>query len=95
MNSKVKWLFNIVLIYLSVTSCVSPSVLTTNELNTGNTYSNENDFKNAIASYQKYLDKSKTLGKYRNLETEADVNRKIAFAYSTNGKFKARMTPCA
>lgn len=57
------------------------------ELQKGDEYCNGHNYENAIIHYQNYLDQSKTLGKYRNFETEANVNRKIAYAYSTDGKY--------
>lgn len=57
------------------------------ELQKGDEYCNGHNYENAIIHYQNYLDQSKTLGKYRNFETEANVNRKIAYAYSTSGKY--------
>jgi CHAT domain-containing protein len=53
----------------------------------GNESINVNDYKQAVIHYQSYLDVSKTLGKYRNFEAESDVNRKIAYAYSTSGQY--------
>lgn len=87
MVSNLKLSLIIVTVSFLFSSCITSSMLTTNELMLGDQYGNCNDNKNAIIHYQNYLDQSKTSGKYRNMETEADVNRKIAYAYSTSGKY--------
>ena len=84
---KVKLIIIILAVGSLVVSCVTPSMITSKELFTGNTFSNKHDFINAIVHYQNYLEKSKTLGKYRNLSAEADVNRKIAYVFSTSGQY--------
>ncbi len=76
--------------YISFLFCVSYPAVSQNpirELIKGDNYCNNHEYEKAIIHYQKYLDKSKTLGKFRNLEKEADANRKIAYAYSTQGKY--------
>lgn len=80
-------LYKVVIYVTLFSSCTTPSVLTTKELYSGDLCNNKSDYNSAIIHYQNYLDNSKLLGKYRNLETEADVNRKIAHSYSTSGQY--------
>lgn len=87
MAKKAKLYVIVLGIIVFFSSCITPSVLTTNELQLGNSYINKNDFENSIKHYQNYLLQCKAFGKFRNFEAEADVNRKIAYAFSTSGKY--------
>jgi len=79
------YLIGIIGILLS--SCTTPSIIATREQQQGDYYNNLNQYEEAINHYEKYLEASKQLGIYRDLDMEADVCRKVAQAYSTQGNF--------
>ena len=79
------WLIGIIGMLLS--SCTTPSIIATREQQQGDYYNNLNQYEESINHYEKYLEASKQLGIYRNLDMEADVCRKVAQAYSTQGNF--------
>jgi CHAT domain-containing protein len=80
------WSVPVILVVL-VVSCTTPSIIATREQQQGDYYNNLNQYREAILHYEKYLEASKQLGVYRNLDMEADVCRKVANAYSTQGDF--------
>jgi len=53
---------------------------------------NLNRYDQAIISYEEYLKVSPQLGVYRNPSMEAEVCRKLAYAYSTQGKYKQALS---
>lgn len=75
------------LVFVLLTCCTTPSIIATREQQQGDFYNNLNQYDQAIIHYEKYLEASKQLGIYRNLDMEADVCRKVAQAYSTQGNF--------
>jgi CHAT domain-containing protein/Tfp pilus assembly protein PilF len=77
-----------ILISLLVLSCATPSILVTREQNLGDDYFNQHNYPEAIKHYNLMLESSKKLGIYRNMEMEADVNRKIANGYEMTGDYK-------
>lgn len=85
--------FRIALLYMPamviivLSSCTTPSIIATREQQQGDYYNNLNQYEEAIIHYEKYLEASKQLGIYRNFDMEADVCRKVAQAYSTQGDF--------
>ncbi len=50
-------------------------------------FNNQYKYDQAIIQYNKYLDISPQLGIYRNPTREAEVCRKLAHAYSTQGQY--------
>lgn len=52
-------------------------------------YNNGNNYDSAIFYYRKYLSLSQNLGKFRNYQKEADVNRRIANNYQVTGKYSS------
>jgi len=74
-------------IFIIITSCTTPSIIATREQQQGDYFNNMNQYDEAILHYEKYLEASKQLGIYRNLDMEADVYRKVAQAYNTRGNF--------
>ncbi len=74
-------------VFFLLSSCTTPSIIATREQQQGDYYNNLNQYDEAIIHYEKYLEASKQLGIYRNLDMEADVCRKVAQAYSTQGDF--------
>lgn len=83
---RTRW-YLIGIIGILLSSCTTPSIIATREQQQGDYYNNLNQFNEAIIHYEKYLEASKQLGIYRNLDMEADVCRKVAQAYSTQGNF--------
>jgi CHAT domain-containing protein len=71
-----------------VFGCKTPSILVTEEQQKGDEYSNSYDYTNAIVHYKSSLSSSRQLGVYRNMEEEADICRKIAYAYNVQGDFQ-------
>ena len=69
-------------------SCTTPSIIATQALQQGDQYNNRHQYKEAIAEYEKYLATSAQLGVYRNMSMEAKVCRNLAYAYSTQGKYR-------
>jgi|GEM_PF-595891 len=79
-------ILQILLLFL-LSSCVTPSVLVTQEQQKGDYYNNQHDYEQALIHYQNCLSASAKLGSFRNLDMEADVLRKVAHVYSVLGKF--------
>lgn len=83
----------IVLIFLLFTivisSCLTPSMVVIKEQQFGDDQFNNFAYEDAIGHYTKMLEASKNLGVYRNLGTEADVNRKMADAYAMTGDYES------
>ena len=79
--------FVTILLTLILIRCATPSILVTKEQNQGDTYFNEHNYPEAIKHYNLMLDASKKLGIYRNMQMEADVNRKIANGYEMTGDY--------
>jgi len=75
------------IMFLLLISCTTPSIIATREQQQGDYFNNLNRYEEAIDHYEKYLEASKQLGIYRNLDMEADVCRKVAQAYNTQGNF--------
>lgn len=71
-----------------VTSCTTPSIIATQAIQKGDELNNLNRYDEAIIKYEEYLKVSPQLGVYRNLVMEAEVSRKLSYAYSTQGKYK-------
>ena len=68
--------------------CKTPSILVTEEQRLGDYYNNQYDYPQAIVHYENMLAASSKLGIYRNVDLEADVCRKIAFAYNVQGDYE-------
>lgn len=75
------------LVFLLVLSCSTPSIVATRAIQSGDAMNNANRYPEAIAYYQEYLNEAPRLGLYRNPLKEAEVHRKLAHAYSTQGKY--------
>ncbi|MEX0986365.1 MAG: CHAT domain-containing protein, partial [Bacteroidales bacterium] len=93
MNGKAKRKGSIHLILLTLSICAiqgckTPAILVTEEQRKGDSFSNAYDYHNAILHYKNSLSASRQLGVYRNLETEAEICRKIAYAYNVQGIFE-------
>ena len=74
-------------IILCYTSCQTPSLVATQSIQAGDMFNNQYKYDQAIIQYNKYLDISPQLGIYRNPTREAEVCRKLAHAYSTQGQY--------
>ena len=72
-------------------SCKTPAVIATQTIQQADEYNNQKKYKEAIASYEKYIKIAPTLGVYRNPSMEADVYRKLAHAYSTRVKYDSSL----
>jgi tetratricopeptide (TPR) repeat protein len=70
-----------------MTGCVTPSILVTQEQNTGDKFFNQHNYPEAIKHYNLMIDASKKLGIYRNLFMESAVQRKIANCFEMIGKY--------
>ncbi|MFC2124347.1 CHAT domain-containing protein [Bacteroidota bacterium] len=68
-------------------SCKTPSVIATESIYKGDQMNNESRYDEAILYYEQYLSTVPALGVYRNHSMEADVCRKLAHAYSTQGNY--------
>lgn len=77
-----------ILILAFAVSCITPSILVTQEQQAGDEANNAGQFQDAVAHYQKCLESSMKLGVYRNTEVEAQVCRKVSQAFQTLGKYK-------
>jgi CHAT domain-containing protein/predicted negative regulator of RcsB-dependent stress response len=77
----------ILLACLAAAGCSSPSIIANRSIQLGDAMNNANRYEEAIVNYNKYLDVSPALGLYRNPKMEADVCRKLAHAYSTQGDY--------
>ncbi|MBN2215246.1 MAG: CHAT domain-containing protein [Bacteroidales bacterium] len=74
-----------------VSACSSPVVLLNTELHKADELHNNFQYEQAIEHYRKYIETSKGLGIYRNIEAEAAVCRKIAHDYCMLSQYsKAR-----
>ena len=80
-------IFNVFTIFL-LSGCTTPSIIATQAIQQGDFYNNRHQYKEAIVQYEKYLASSPQLGVYRNMPMEADVCRKLAYAYSTQGNYQ-------
>jgi CHAT domain-containing protein len=93
---KVSFLVNSILITTGTTfliiSCITPSILVTQEQTKGDEFFNQHNYAEANKHYSSMLDASKKLGIYRNLSMESDVNRKIANGYEMTGKYELALT---
>jgi CHAT domain-containing protein len=72
---------------LFICSCVTPSILVTQEQNQGDNFFNNHNYPEAAKHYDLMLNASRKLGIYRNLSMEADVNRKIANCNEMMGRY--------
>ncbi len=69
-------------------SCKTPSILVTEQQRKGDEMSNLHDYESAILAYRSSLAESRKLGVYRNMEVEANICRKISYAYGAQGKYR-------
>lgn len=72
---------------LLMARCSSPSIVANQSVQQGDAMNNARQYDEAIRHYSKYLEVSPQLGLYRNPKMEAEVCRKLAHAYSTQGKY--------
>lgn len=72
--------------------CVTPSILATQSIQRGDQLNNENRFEESARYYEDYLRISASMGNFRNQQIEAEVHRKLAHAYLTQGLFKKAET---
>lgn len=72
---------------LLIVSCSTPSIIATRAIQQGDLANNQNNYELAITNYTTYLTTAPALGTMRNPEMEADVSRKLAYAYSTQGHY--------
>jgi CHAT domain-containing protein/lipopolysaccharide biosynthesis regulator YciM len=70
---------------LLITSCTTPSIVATRSIQLGDAMNNANKYDEAIRHYEEYMAIAPQLGLYRNPTMEADVCRKLAHAYTTQG----------
>ena len=73
---------------ITITSCQTSSLTATQQVQLGDAMNNQNRYSEAIQYYEGYLEKSPSLGVYRNYEMESDVSRKLAHIYSTQGDYQ-------
>lgn len=68
-------------------NCTTPSIVATRSIQLGDAMNNANKYEEAIGHYEQYLAASAQLGLYRNQSMEAEVCRKLAHAYATQGNY--------
>ena len=85
-NSLKQTIFQSIMVLL-LSGCTTPSIIATKSIQQGDVFNNENKYNDAISHYEEYLNVSPQLGVYRNAAMEAEVCRKLAHAYSTQGKY--------
>ena len=76
-----------VAILFSLQACMTPSIVATQSIQLGNQANNQHRYEDAITHYENYITVSPQLGLYRDYSKEAEVYRKLAYVYSTQGKF--------
>lgn len=76
------------LVFAVMLGCTTPSIIATRSIQEGDRMNNENRYDEAIMHYKEYLELSPRLGLYRNASQEAQVCRKLAHAYATQGKYR-------
>src|ERR1035437_4667152 len=74
-----------------IQSCKTPAVIATQSIQQADEYNNQSKYKEAIIYYEKYIQIAPSLGIYRNPSMEADVYRKLAYAYSTKLKYDSSL----
>lgn len=72
-----------------VSSCLTPSMIVIKEQQAGDEKYNDFAYDDAITHYGNMLEASKNLGIYRNPGAEAEVNRKMADAYTMTGDYES------
>jgi CHAT domain-containing protein/Tfp pilus assembly protein PilF len=72
---------------MMLVGCATPSMLATESIRKGDAANNQNLYSEAIGYYEQYIKLSPQLGVYKNPSMEADVYRKLAHAFSTQGKY--------
>jgi len=75
------------LFFLALSACTTPSIVANQSIQNGDVANNQNKYDDAIKYYEQYLSLSPQLGLYRNPRMEAEVGRKLAHAYATQGKY--------
>ena len=75
-------------IFVFLAGCTTPSIVATQAIQRGDAANNQNNYPEAIKNYEQYLSLSPQLGLYRNPQMETAVMRKLAHAYSTQGRYK-------
>lgn len=81
-------LFLLLAPFLLLDRCATPSILATQSIQRGDQLNNENRYEESARYYEDYLRISASMGSFRNPEMEAEVHRKLAHAYLTQGMFK-------
>ena len=80
---------SVIVIIITSWSCTTSSTISsTQNLRLGDDYNNKNQYDQAIYYYKKYLEQAPSLGLYRNPLREAEVHRKLAHAWSTQGQYR-------
>ena len=74
--------------FLITWGCTTPAIIATQSIQMGDRMNNASRYEEAIRHYEEFLRISPQLGLYRNPSQEADVSRKLAHAYSTQGKYR-------
>ena len=77
----------LLLVLSALAGCKTTSVSTTQAVRLGDEMNNQNNYPEAIRYYEQYLSQAPSLGLYRNKVLEGEVCRKLAHAYSTQGKY--------
>lgn len=90
MNVRVNWSGSmpVVVFVLLISGCSTPSIVATRSIQLGDAMNNANKYKEAINHYEEYLAVTPQLGLYRNPSMEAEVCRKLAHAYATQGNYR-------
>ena len=77
----------IILLSACFIRCSSPYIVANQSVQLGDAMNNARQYDEAARHYSRYIEVSPQLGLYRNLKMEAEVCRKLAHVYSTQGKY--------
>lgn len=79
---------SILILFLFVVSCTTPSILVTKEQQAGDQLFNSHDYPGAVLHYENCLRASSNLGIYRNIRMEAEISGKIGQSMVMQGNFE-------
>lgn len=79
-------------LWILIAGCTTPSIIATKSIREGDLMNNLNRYEEAIQHYEQFLRISPQLGLHRNHSQEADVCRKLAHAYATQGRYRQSLS---
>jgi hypothetical protein len=78
---------SVVIFFLLVSGCSTPSMIVTQEQQKGDAAANHYEYAVAEQHYQAAFTASQKLGVYRNPDMEASICRKLSYTLSVRGKY--------